>query len=190
MPAYLSVMTLSPGLTVMVTVLPSTTPPGPTEITSATEGFSLAEPVRMMPPLVVSSASVIFSTTRSASGVSFMVGSSLYLYIINEFSVSTRLPGVLTLIIIPHYLDFARGILEKFQKFTNWSNMDRGPSGHSRPRAARISPASSRAPTAERRQMAARPGLGMRSGVTYSAASSSIPAARIYGPPGSSRPSR
>ena len=42
----------------------------------------------------------------------------------------------------------------------------------------------------ERRQMAARPGLGMRSGVTYSAASSSIPAARIYGPPGSSRPSR
>ena len=53
---------------------------GPTEMTSATEGFSLAEPVRIMPPLVVSSGSVIFSTTRSASGVSFIVGSSLYFY--------------------------------------------------------------------------------------------------------------
>ena len=79
-PAYLSVMTLSPAFTDMTTVFPSTVPPGPTEMTSATEGFSLAEPVRIMPPLVVSSGSVIFSTTRSASGVSFIVGSSLYFY--------------------------------------------------------------------------------------------------------------
>ena len=73
-PEYLSVITLSPGFTAMVTVLPSTVPPGPTAITSATEGFSLALPVRMMPLLVVSSASVIFSTTRSNSGVSFIMG--------------------------------------------------------------------------------------------------------------------
>ena len=76
-PAYWLVMTLSPGFTVMTTSLPSTLPPGPTEMTSATEGFSLAEPVRMMPPLVVSSVSTIFRMTRSASGVSFMLGSSL-----------------------------------------------------------------------------------------------------------------
>ena len=43
------------------------------------DAVSYTHLVRMMPPLVVSSASVIFSTTRSASGVSFMVGSSLYL---------------------------------------------------------------------------------------------------------------
>jgi len=34
----------------------------------------LAAPVRMMPPLVVSSASTIFRMTRSASGVSFIMG--------------------------------------------------------------------------------------------------------------------
>ena len=74
----------------------------------------------MMPPLVVSSASVIFSTTRSASGVSFMVGSSLYLFIKNEISVSTHCSGVLTLIIIPHFSGFARGKTENFEKFTKY----------------------------------------------------------------------
>ena len=117
-PAYLSVMTLSPGFTVMDTGLPSTMPPGPTAMTSATEGFSLAEPVRMMPPLVVSSASVIFSTTRSESGVSFMVCSSLYPLKLNNFSVSTQNKGVLTLIIIPQLFGFARGNLENYKKFT------------------------------------------------------------------------
>ena len=117
-PAYLSVMTLSPGFTVMVTGLPSTMPPGPTAMTSATEGFSLAEPVRIIPPLVVSSASVIFKTTRSESGVSFIVVFLLISFLLNKFSVSTQNTGVLTLIIIPHLYRFSRGILENHKKFT------------------------------------------------------------------------
>src|SRR5699024_4905587 len=72
-PEYLLVSTLSPTFTVMVTSLPSTMPPGPTARTSATWGFSLALPVRMMPLLVVSSASTVLMTTRSARGIIFII---------------------------------------------------------------------------------------------------------------------
>src|SRR5699024_1492476 len=41
-PAYLEKMTWSPTFTCIVTSLPSTTPPGPTAITSACWGFSFA----------------------------------------------------------------------------------------------------------------------------------------------------
>ena len=44
-PEYLLVRTLSPTLTVILTSLPSTTPPGPTAMTCATCGFSFALPV-------------------------------------------------------------------------------------------------------------------------------------------------
>ena len=72
-PEYLLVRTLSPTLTIISTSLPSTLPPGPTATTSATCGFSLAEPDRIRPPLVVSSSSTILMTTRSARGLIFIV---------------------------------------------------------------------------------------------------------------------
>ena len=52
-------------------------PPGPTATTSAMEGFSCAEAVRIIPLLVVSSASTIFITTRSAKGLIVIYISSL-----------------------------------------------------------------------------------------------------------------
>ena len=45
---------------------------------SATSGFSLAEPVRMIPLFVVSSASVILTTTLSCNGLIAMISSSFY----------------------------------------------------------------------------------------------------------------
>ena len=72
-PEYLLVRTLSPTLTIISTSLPSTLPPGPTAMTSATWGFSLAEPDRIKPPLVVSSSSTSLMTTRSARGLIFIV---------------------------------------------------------------------------------------------------------------------
>ena len=65
-PEYLLVMTLSPTFTVIFTSFPSTSPPGPTATTSATWGFSFAEPARIIPLFVVSSASTDLTTTRSA----------------------------------------------------------------------------------------------------------------------------
>ena len=58
---------------VNVTSLPSTTPPGPTAMTSACCGFSLLCPGRTMPDLVVSSATNCFNTTLSPSGANFIV---------------------------------------------------------------------------------------------------------------------
>lgn len=43
------------------------------EMISATWGFSLAEPDRIKPPLVVSSSSTSLMTTRSARGLIFIV---------------------------------------------------------------------------------------------------------------------
>ena len=71
-PANLENMTLSPTLTSILISLPSTMPPGPTSSTSASCGFSFAVPAKMMPLLVVSSASTILITTRSAKGLIFI----------------------------------------------------------------------------------------------------------------------
>ena len=52
----------------MVTSLPSTTPPGPTAITSASCGFSCAALAKIIPDLVFSSAFNCFNTTLSDNG--------------------------------------------------------------------------------------------------------------------------
>src|SRR4051812_30122600 len=68
-PDHLPNSTLSPVLRSIGMSLPaSSRPPGPTATTSPCEGFSLAVSGMMMPPLLFSSASTRFTTTRSCRG--------------------------------------------------------------------------------------------------------------------------
>src|SRR6266850_171569 len=84
LPDHLPNSTRSPTLRSIGMSLPaSSRPPGPTERISPCEGFSLALSGMMMPPAVLSSASMRLTTTRSWSGRNFMRSSSLAFVIIS-----------------------------------------------------------------------------------------------------------
>src|SRR3981189_1365741 len=76
-PDHLPNSTRSPTLTSIGMTRPaSSRPPGPTATISPWLGFSLAVSGMMMPPVVLSSASIRLTTTRSCSGRNF-IGISL-----------------------------------------------------------------------------------------------------------------
>ena len=102
-PAYLSVMTLSPGFTVMVTGLPSTSAAGAYGDDFRHRGLLLGGAGEDDAALggLLSLRHLQNDAISKAVSVSWFFPPYI-LILINKFSVSTQNTGVLTLIIIPH----------------------------------------------------------------------------------------